>query len=232
MFPFPRLRGSRAARGEAVKVISRFFALASASKKSSAAHDLQTRRAAHMDVRRFPTEPGWRVGKSPRRQSRRRAFDFTSRHFFGDFLCASKESHPPKAEASFVMSKEQDFRLLGNDEQDRQPCRHDGQQHALRAPLSCPLGIPLRAPALAQAQGRSGVREPMARKQHTFTPRGERKKPGLARSRPPHPNGSSLRYVYAVSPASSDACIRSDSSAGNPAAATLPRYAARNASSL
>jgi hypothetical protein len=30
----------------------------------------QTRRAAHMDVRRFPTEPGWRVGKSPRTGTR------------------------------------------------------------------------------------------------------------------------------------------------------------------
>src|SRR5688572_14977559 len=61
-------------------------------------HRVQTRRAAHMDVRRFQTEPGWRVGKSPRHWIYRCAFNF-ERHFFGDFLRASKESYPPQAEA-------------------------------------------------------------------------------------------------------------------------------------
>jgi hypothetical protein len=41
-----------------------------------------TRRAAHMDVRRFPTEPGWRVGKSPRRPIRQCDFDFPQGTFF------------------------------------------------------------------------------------------------------------------------------------------------------
>ena len=46
-----------------------------ASKICGSDHSMQTRRAAHMDVRRFPPEPGWRVGKSPQCSTDRCAFD-------------------------------------------------------------------------------------------------------------------------------------------------------------
>src|SRR5688572_30467764 len=72
---------------------------------------MQTRRAACMDARRFPTEPGWRVGKSPRCPIHECAWTF-QRHFFGDFPCASKESDPPHAEALHFEAKSQDTGLL------------------------------------------------------------------------------------------------------------------------
>jgi hypothetical protein len=62
---------------------------------------VQTRRAAHMDVRRFPTEPGWRVGKSPRRLVHSGLLTPSKALSFGDFsLCQQRKvTRPSGAEA-------------------------------------------------------------------------------------------------------------------------------------